>query len=367
MNLPKRLWIFVATAPIFLVAANSWGQASVPPLIFLETQSLPLVVGEGDVAVGTAILKNATPSSVKMRSDVFMQGSNGMSVSRNPQIFLDPESLSPGEVRAVTIRIVGLKPGVLPMSGQIVVQNADVVQGLPAFRTVRLTRSRWTIASVLFWGSLAVAVLVSLIVGGLLRVHLGSHMGSPTWDFTKSWASNITLGGAIAIPAVVFATFPEQTQFVNKTGYTVLGLFFGALSAAAPLFYKCVPFDPKSSSSDTDTSESDGIVFMFLIASGLTLWGACAQVATLCLILGEIFLSRSISADVLVGALVFLGLTILCLSVYAAITMYRTVGAQIGDKGGPKLTTYRFAVAPDGMVTARPDIAEPVSRRWSLM
>src|SRR4029077_8103746 len=58
---------------------------------------------------------------------------------------------------------------------------------------------------------------------------LVARMGSPSWDFSKSWASNVTIGGAILSVALSLTALPEQTRYINRGGYAVLNLLFALL------------------------------------------------------------------------------------------------------------------------------------------
>ena len=56
------------------------------------------------------------------------------------------------------------------------------------------------IASAALWGPLGAAVLVAAIVACKKMTKLKDPMGMPAWNFTQSWASNISVvGGLISL------------------------------------------------------------------------------------------------------------------------------------------------------------------------
>jgi hypothetical protein len=65
---------------------------------------------------------------------------------------------------------------------------------------------------------------------GAIRAALKTAIGDASWDFSKSWASNITVVGAILGTVLSAKILPTPTAVVDSpNGYTALSLLFGAL------------------------------------------------------------------------------------------------------------------------------------------
>jgi len=113
--------------------------------------------------------------------------------------------------------------------------------------------------------------------------HIGAGPGpfgpiALKWDFSSSWASNLTALGAILGVVLGKVTLPKDTVLVNHDGYITLSLFFGALVVISPFLYTALR---------TGTASAGGPSFaaadyrVFLLACVLTIWAVLGQVGTL--------------------------------------------------------------------------------------
>jgi len=59
-------------------------------------------------------------------------------------------------------------------------------------------------------------------------------MGTPTWDFSQSWAANLTVIGGALTTLLSFTGLPNQGRFMTKTAYLRLGVLFTAMLVLAP-------------------------------------------------------------------------------------------------------------------------------------
>lgn len=115
-------------------------------------------------------------------------------------------------------------------------------------------------------------------------------VGPPNWDFTKSWATNITIVGAL------FGSFFSNSvvtspRYVPSPGYVVLSILFALLTLVAPLVFVALSKAkqvPRGASSDL---EHQGNAIAFLLAMLFTLWGALGQIGTLGLLGFEVLAS----------------------------------------------------------------------------
>jgi hypothetical protein len=90
------------------------------------------------------------------------------------------------------------------------------------------------------------------------------------WTFSGSWATNITLVGAL-LGTVLASVELESTVYLEKNAYLGFNLLFGAITVVAPLLY--IVFSTGSQPRDNVRS--------FLAAGALTLGAVIGQVATL--------------------------------------------------------------------------------------
>lgn len=124
-------------------------------------------------------------------------------------------------------------------------------------------------------GSLAVALLiVNSARRKADRCNLNlPFVNAPTWDFSPSWASNIsTLAGVIGVTVAntIVTDFKPFAQIAVKGAYNVTSVLMGAIIIAAPSAYSLLQIH--------QDKQMVGSVRGFLAACVLTLWGTLAQV-----------------------------------------------------------------------------------------
>lgn len=159
----------------------------------------------------------------------------------------------------------------------------------------------------------AATLLSALIILGSKDVYLRARMGNVTFDFNKSWGTNVAIG------AGVLSVLISQTQNASDSkSYLILsGLFLAFVPLGAALYNLIRP-------PGTGT-QPQGYVGMYLLSSGVVLWGAFGQLLLLGLILKELDLARVMSSEP-ASTLIFMtkGL-ILFLVVYAVRTALAAV------------------------------------------
>jgi hypothetical protein len=136
---------------------------------------------------------------------------------------------------------------------------------------------------------LGIALSLALVVGGVaghalwLKSRLRKDIGSPSLDISKSWASNITVGGAL-LTAVLSGVLPETTIYMAKAVYQALSLFFSILVVVAPMLFLCVQrFSVKA-----DKITARGHVWIYLLCNTVTVSAVAGQMLTLVLALDEV-------------------------------------------------------------------------------
>lgn len=185
------------------------------------------------------------------------------------------------------------------------------------------------LATCLFTASLFASfavVLIALVWLALKGIKLSQRMGPPTWNFSDSWGTNITVGGALLTTLLGFSALPEQTHYLNKIAYLCLSLIFAALITVAPSIYALVrtPVNVPGST----TPQYQGYVLPFAVACGLTLWGALGQLGTVGLLFGELWAAREISQQMLLSLVTIIGLVGLLLLGYGLRTIVQIATKQ---------------------------------------
>jgi hypothetical protein len=188
------------------------------------------------------------------------------------------------------------------------------------------------------------------------RYSLREHLGKSEWDFSKSWATNVTLFGALLYTIL-------GSQFGgNLVGYAGISQFFGILVVVAPFLYNattqpCLDSLKGEGKYSITTSQGDqkqdqdkqiehhGLVWAFLISSILTLWAVFGQLETIWSLLGGPTLQKFFTPLVTYLFQTVVGLSILLVIYYGFTTIYETVREQVAEDtintGAPIVTNER--------------------------
>lgn len=122
-----------------------------------------------------------------------------------------------------------------------------------------------------------ISFLIALMVVTLALRSTKLHLSSPfivslTWDFSRSWASNIgSLAGifGVAVTNSITTNFQPFARAVAKNSYTVTCVLMAAVVLAAPSIYTMLQV--------REDEQLVGCTGGFLAASVLTIWGTMAQ------------------------------------------------------------------------------------------
>lgn len=218
--------------------------------------------------------------------------------------------------------------------------------------------AEWPVFRDSFWVALAVVTTAALFIVATRGFGVLLHrMGKPTWSFTDSWSSTITVGGALVTSLVGMTSLPDQGLALSKATYGVVSTILVALIGLAPGVYNLfrkgvdtqnVPGPPQV--------QYQGLVIMFLIAATFTLTGALGQLHLFCILLGDLKTAKVLSAPstMSLGAVsVTLEVTI---AVYGLVSLVQTVRAQTTAAPGG---LFAYGLAPGAAARALPD--------WNLL
>jgi hypothetical protein len=176
-------------------------------------------------------------------------------------------------------------------------------------------------------GSLSLALLTTLIAAAIIfrstLIYLRGRMGNMTFDFARSWGANVAIGTGLLAMLTGGAVLSQDQYSSNSTTYVVLGSLFAALVPLGAVLYGLIqPQVPTNG-----TTEPQGFVSVYLLSSGIVLWGAFGQLLLIGMLLREFELARVLSpipTDLLI--LITKGL-IVVLMVYAVLNALSTVSA----------------------------------------
>ena len=243
-------------------------------------------------------------------------------VAGNPQI-------AASQIENFTVEI-DIAQHEAPLAGYFQLVATAGAERKPAcqYRAIKIApASPSSVAAALFEASLVASVAVIVIsLAWLLATGIGlfHRMGSPTWTFGDSWGTNIAFGGALLNVLIGFSALPEQTHYMSKIAYLCLSTIFAALIALAPSIYALL----RTPVSGTQPPEYQGYVLFFALASGVTVWGALGQLATIGLLFAELADAKAFSQEVLVALVSVLGLVSVLLFLYGCRTVIQIATQQ---------------------------------------
>ncbi len=120
--------------------------------------------------------------------------------------------------------------------------------------------------------------MAGLLVPGIVsfsRIDWTKPLKAPNWDFTRSWASNMTAAGTILTYSTLVAIFDPKTtlSIMPKQGYLVLVAIAGALAVLAPLAFNVLSRILQAIRKVQSRASS----IAFLVSTGITVCGLSLQ------------------------------------------------------------------------------------------
>ena len=327
---------------------------SQPAIIFVEqptTAATVALLNNGQIAVDVDFF-------VLLRSDEYgSYEKHAVSSVNSDNITASRVSIRQGTIQDVRLQFGAVKARA---EGYLMAQTDNRVVAFRALRFNATADGCWS------WLPLAAGVVVAAIVVAWAEIQLrkkaialSTRMGTAKWDFSSSWASNLTVVGALLTTTAAISALPDQTELLSKSGYAVLGLMFALLTGLAPLTYNVtrsrsaglarspgatvdVPA-PAKTTTDADRRENppadneqppppqdllQGTVGSFLVASLLTLTATVGQLLVDCLLLIELGIAhRAVKAVIIIA---FLALLLLAIALIISVgkTIYWTAMDQ---------------------------------------
>jgi prepilin-type processing-associated H-X9-DG protein len=156
---------------------------------------------------------------------------------------------------------------------------SDGTDGNRSLKQIKLNQKYAKSGVLIALGICLVLSLAAVKVGCCLAGEsLGFRMGTPAWDFAKSWTSTTTLVGAIVSTALALGALPELTKYASKSGYAVLSLLTSLVVVIAPFVFTV--FRTGEVEKDTKTGTYSvvyqGWLWALLVSCAMTLFAGLA-------------------------------------------------------------------------------------------
>lgn len=296
---PQLLWALLAmfVAAAVVQRAPPATQLASPALVDVVDDGKPIdlwLAQQGDSLVGdigiSFINRGDQPTTVVAYIVASTAGAS-------PAITVKaiPEALPPR--RPLTTRLsVSIAGSDLPASASLVLRADAGAQS--TFLSTRPIHAAFKDSLVLRLGLIAISVLaiVTMLVGFCSRrdkdkIKWDSHMGGPEWDFKSSWASNITIIGAVITTVLSFSGLPDVTKHLSRATYESISLLWTLVITLSPAIYNFLRRQTLDLNATLQANASPiyhGLVIGFLLASGFTLWAVFGQLGTLAFLLDEL-------------------------------------------------------------------------------
>jgi hypothetical protein len=169
------------------------------------------------------------------------------------------------------------------------------------------------------------------------RVDWTRNLAAPNWDFTRSWASNLTAAGTILTYSSLLACFAPTAvlPFGTRQGYLILVTIAGALAVLAPLAFNVL----------SRILQAFGKIFAsslaFLLSAGITVCGLSLQLLIGACMVWELRISGPLPVWLA------LALIVLVLSLLTSIVWYAILTASdVLKKEAPAAAQFEGIEAP---------------------
>ena len=186
----------------------------------------------------------------------------------------------------------------------------------------------YSAALLIFVPLLAAAVLVILC---LIAFDVNGPFGPANWDYSQSWATSLTLVGALLGTILGAGVLPNRLDLFSKAGYSGFNVLFGMLVLVAPLVYAAA--QKRIQDAKDGTPQYKGTTWAFGFASVVTLWGVFGELATVGLLFREIEKAGGLDTLLVWASWVVLGLIVVSAITYTGRRMRQIAESPPADDG----------------------------------
>lgn len=176
-----------------------------------------------------------------------------------------------------------------------------------------------------FAASLALVALAWLYTRERPSV-LGHAVGPVDWDFSKSWASNLTVVGGILGTTISVKMFPATPVVTSQNGYISLSLLFALLVVVAPFVYAALQIGTDDAKG---TPHFRGRGWSLLVACCVTVWGVIGQLGTLGLVFYELQHAHVFALGAVIPVWAVIGAALVLIARYTAMIIRLIIKASV--------------------------------------
>jgi hypothetical protein len=299
----KRL-IFLMIAS-FVVAFPGLAASAAPPVTVLAPSSLTVQAGQ------------PKPTTVTIRND----GADDVTLSLSAVIGKGTADVKPSRLTVKGLKVKPFQLTVTPdksnrdTSGGVTFTAAASGSAPPAVLplVIKPEQHHDRAAALLLFAPLVFAAL--LVLGRVLTLSdIKSTFGPANWSYSESWATSLTVVGALLGTILGAGVLPDELDLFSKAGYSAFNVLFGMLVLVAPLVY--VAGQNRIKDAAGKTQRYQGTTLSFAIASVVTLWGVFGELATVGLLFREIEKAGGLSNVLVVVSWIILAAIIFVAVVY---------------------------------------------------
>jgi hypothetical protein len=159
---------------------------------------------------------------------------------------------------------------------------------------------------------------VPIIVTSLFfrNIDWSKQLGGPTWDFTRSWASNMTAAGTILSYSVLLSCVAPTASlhFLPRPGYLTIGTIAAGLSVLAPLAFNVMSRILQACRLGSASATA------FLISAGITIWGLTLQLFIGACLVWELYVTKTLQLSLAIALVTFVLVLSMLVVWYAILT-----------------------------------------------
>lgn len=323
----------IATVPALSPADDPMKGVSdvVPKVDFQDAQPVVMSSIKGTQYQTTVFVRNDEFVKCDVSFSALLQDEGKAISVPNVSINSGTNSIPIGNVAPLTI-VLDVGKARLPLTGylQLIATTSTSSKPTRRYRMLKVpSPSPSGVATGLYWTSfIAASGIVVLALGSLHRgdIRFSQRMGPSTWNFSDSWGTNITVGGALLTTLLGFGALPDPTHYCSRVAYFCLSLLFAGLITLGPSIYAL--FRTPVYAPGSLILQYQGYVWSFTIASGIVVWGTLGQLETIALVFAELEHSKVLSATVTTTFAVVVGLVWILLLFYGYQTITELPGQQ---------------------------------------
>jgi hypothetical protein len=189
-------------------------------------------------------------------------------------------------------------------------------------------------------------------------VDLRRRMGPADWDFRTSWAANLTVFSA-AIGTIFAANLlPTGIRSSVTTTFVALNVLFGLAAVVGPFVYivlqRRVAATRIKARTATETTQYQGTLGGFLLATTVVLWAVFGEFATAAQLLRVTHGKHAIPPDLVAMFGVLLAVAALLVVVYLGTRIRAIVDGQPDDQPAFAAKLRGVGIAEDDLPGRRP-------------